>query len=150
MGWADLVGLTRFPYDSEQAIKPRRRMMGFISREAMQASVELAKQRGPFPRWFQESIYQKGERQQAGSLRSQARRNATVTTVAPTGTISLIANCSSGIEPIYSIAYRRLSFESERLMFVHPLFEDYARRHGFNSDAFDEAHCEQRLTPRFA
>ena len=142
MGWADLLILLGIPYDSEGAIKLGEEVMGFISREALEASVELAKSRGPFPRWFQESIYKKGGAEQAGSLRSQAcshersqeRRNATVTTVAPTGTISLIANCSSGIEPVYSIAYRRLSFESERMTFVHPLFESYAREHGFFSE----------------
>jgi ribonucleoside-diphosphate reductase alpha chain len=127
MGWADLLILLGIPYDSEQAINLAEEVMGFISREATHASVELAKQRGPFPRRFQENIYK--------HTHKPPRRNATVTTVAPTGTISLIANCSSGIEPVYSIAYRRLSFESDRLMFVHPLFEDYARRHGFNSDA---------------
>ena len=135
MGWADLLILLGIPYDSEEAIKLGEEVMGFISREALEASIELAKQRGPFPRWSQESIYKKGAHEQAGSLRSQeARRNATVTTVAPTGTISLIANCSSGIEPVYSIAYRRLSFESEQMKFVHPLFEGYARKHGFYSE----------------
>jgi ribonucleoside-diphosphate reductase alpha chain len=136
MGWADLLILLDIPYDSEQAINLGEEVMSFISREALSASVGMAKQRGPFPRWFQESIYKKADGLRARRPRSrEPRRNATVTTVAPTGTISLIANCSSGIEPIYSIAYRRLSFESDRLMFVHPLFEDYARRQGFNSDA---------------
>lgn len=135
MGWADLLILLGIPYDSEGAITLGEEVMGFISREALAASIELAKRRGPFPRWFQESIYKKGGEEQAGSLRSrEPRRNATVTTVAPTGTISLIANCSSGIEPVYSIAYRRLSFESERMTFVHPLFESYAREHGFFSE----------------
>ena len=133
MGWADLLILLGIPYDSEEAINLGEEVMSFISREALEASIDLAKQRGPFPRWFQESMY-KGDQQQAGSLRSQQRRNATVTTVAPTGTISLIANCSSGIEPVYSIAYRRLSFDSERMTFVHPLFETYAREHGFLSE----------------
>ena len=150
MGWADLLILLGIPYDSEDAIKLGEEVMGFISREALEASVDLAKQRGAFPRWFQESIYKEDENGQAGRLRSQEnedgqarrprsralrsrepRRNATVTTVAPTGTISLIANCSSGIEPIYSIVYNRLSFESERMTFVHPLFEQYARDHDF-------------------
>jgi ribonucleoside-diphosphate reductase alpha chain len=134
MGWADLLISLGIPYDSEEAIELGEEVMSFISRVAMSASIEFAKQRGPFPRWFRESIYKKSD-QQAGSLSSrEPRRNATVTTVAPTGTISLIANCSSGIEPVYSIAYRRLSFESERMTFVHPLFEDYARKHGFYSD----------------
>jgi ribonucleoside-diphosphate reductase alpha chain len=140
MGWADLLILLEVPYDSDEAIMLGEEVMSFISVEAMSASIDLAKKRGPFPRWFQESIYRDDEGRQAGSLlsqtlRSQARRNATVTTVAPTGTISLIANCSSGIEPIYSIAYRRLSFEeAEQMTFVHPLFEGYARNHGFYSD----------------
>jgi ribonucleoside-diphosphate reductase alpha chain len=135
MGWADLLILLDVPYDSEEAIRLAEEVMGVVSREAMNASVEMAQQRGPFPRWSQENIYKKGDEQKAGSMRSrEPRRNATVTTVAPTGTISLIANCSSGIEPIYSIAYRRLSFESEQMKFVHPLFEDYARKHGFYSE----------------
>jgi ribonucleoside-diphosphate reductase alpha chain len=148
MGWADLLIQMGIPYDSQEAIKLGEEVMGFISREALAASIDLARERGPFPRWFQESIYKQGDEEQAGRLRSQARsqarsqersqerRNATVTTVAPTGTISLIANCSSGIEPVYSIAYRRMSFESERMTFVHPLFEKYAREHGFFSEQF--------------
>ena len=139
MGWADLLILMGIAYDSEDAIALAEELMGFISREANEASIELAKQRGPFPRWFQESIYRQTDHTRAGRPRSQARsqgrRNATVTTVAPTGTISLLANCSSGIEPVYSIVYRRLSFESERMMFAHPLFESYARGHGFYSEA---------------
>src|SRR5215813_9524927 len=143
MGWADLLILLGIPYDSEEAIKLGEEVMGFISRESLEASIDLAKKRGPFPRWFQESIYS-SENSEESDLRFESeslkgpirrrRRNATVTTVAPTGTLSLIADCSSGIEPIYSIAYRRLSFESERMNFVHPLFEQFARRHGLYSD----------------
>ena len=139
MGWADLLILLGIPYDSAEAINLGEELMGFISREALAASIELANERGPFPRWFQESVYRREGQEQAGSLRSQglrsqARRNATVTTVAPTGTISLIADCSSGIEPVYSIAYRRVSFESDRMTFVHPLFRSYATEHGFFSE----------------
>jgi ribonucleoside-diphosphate reductase alpha chain len=126
MGWADLLILLGIPYDSEEAIALAEQVMEFIAHEALEASVQLAKHRSPFPRWDFESIYKHTAR--------PPRRNATVVTVAPTGTISLIANCSSGIEPIYSIVYRRLSFESERMTFVHPLFEQYAREHGFHSD----------------
>jgi ribonucleoside-diphosphate reductase alpha chain len=132
MGWADLLILLGIAYDSDEAIGLGEEVMRIISREATEASVELARQRGPFPRWMDESIYHLAGK--AGSPGWRARRNATVTTVAPTGTISLIANCSSGIEPVYSIVYRRLSFESDRMTFVHPLFEDYARKHGFYSD----------------
>jgi len=143
MGWADLLVLLGIPYDSEEALELGEDVMEFISRESLEASADLAKKRGPFPRWFQESIYG-GENSEESDLRFEPepwkgpvlrkRRNATVTTVAPTGTLSLIADCSSGIEPIYSIAYRRLSFEHESLNFVHPLFERYARNHGFYSE----------------
>ncbi len=126
MGWADLLIEMGIPYDSKEAIQLADEVMSFISREALQTSTELAKVRGPFPRWSQENMYRQTEQ--------PPRRNATVTTVAPTGTISLIANCSSGIEPIYSVAHRRISFGSERLLFVHPLFEQYSREHGFHSD----------------
>jgi ribonucleoside-diphosphate reductase alpha chain len=126
MGWADLLISLCIPYDSSQALELAEEVMSFISREALGASIRLAERRGPFPRWAQETIY--------GTAGTPPRRNATVTTVAPTGTISLIANCSSGIEPIYAVAYRRRSFESERMLFVHPLFENYARDHGFFSE----------------
>lgn len=123
MGWADLLISLEIPYDSEEAVRLADEVMGFVSRAASRASVELAEQRGPFPHWNQERLL--------GGAQSPARRNATVTTVAPTGTISLIADCSSGIEPIYAVAYHRRSFESEQMLFVHSLFEQYARQNGF-------------------
>lgn len=126
MGWADLLIELGIAYDSDEAVTLADEVMAFISREAKRTSEELARTRGSFPRWFEETVYQNTEQ--------TPRRNATVTTVAPTGTISLIANCSSGIEPIYSVAYRRLSFESEQMLFVHPLFEQYARSRNFYSD----------------
>lgn len=126
MGWADLLLRLGIPYNSEEAILLADEVMGFVSQEATRASTDLARNRGPFPRWQMESIYQNT---------SQPRRNATVTTVAPTGTISLIANCSSGIEPVYSIAYQRLSFGTDRMLFVHPLFEQYAIEHSFYSES---------------
>jgi ribonucleoside-diphosphate reductase alpha chain len=126
MGWADLLIELGIPYNSKEATDLADEIMGFISAEALEASRALAQKRGPFPRWYQENIYQETE--------WPPQRNATVTTVAPTGTISLIADCSSGIEPIYSVAYFRRSFESERMLFVHPLFEQFARRHGFHSE----------------
>ncbi len=125
MGWADLLIELGIAYDSDEALRLADEVMSFIAREALRASIELAKSRGPFPRWYQESIYKNTDQ--------QPRRNATVTTVAPTGTISLIADCSSGIEPVYSVAYRRLSFESEQMLFVHTLFRQYAEKHGFYS-----------------
>jgi ribonucleoside-diphosphate reductase alpha chain len=127
MGWADLLIRMEIPYNSEAAIDLADELMSFISRHAMDASIELARKRGPFPRWHQETIYNNAQ---------PPRRNATVTTVAPTGTISLIANCSSGIEPLYALAYRRLSFASEEMLIVHPLFEEYARKQGLFSETF--------------
>ena len=130
MGWADLLIDLGIPYDSKKAVTLAEDVMGFISQEARNTSTELAKKRGPFPQWFQENIYK--------NTREPARRNATITTVAPTGTISLIANCSSGIEPVYSIAYQRISFESKRMMFVHPSFARYARMHNFYTEQLIE------------
>jgi ribonucleoside-diphosphate reductase alpha chain len=130
MGWADLLLELGIPYDSEEAVGLADEVMSFISHEASRASIELAKIRGAFPRWHIETIYREST--------EPPRRNATVTTVAPTGTISLIANCSSGIEPMYSIAYNRLSFGSEQMRFVHPLFAEYSVKHGFYSDSLIE------------
>jgi ribonucleoside-diphosphate reductase alpha chain len=126
MGWADLLIELGISYASNEATGLADEVMRFISDEALRTSTRLADKRGPFPRWYQEKMYQ--------NTHQPPQRNATITTVAPTGTISLIADCSSGIEPIYSVAYLRRSFESEHLMFVHPLFEKYARNHGFYSD----------------
>jgi ribonucleoside-diphosphate reductase alpha chain len=134
MGWADLLILLGIPYDSEEAIELADKLMEFVFHYALEASIALATKRQPFPRWFQESLYKQEHDKDPKGLRWKPRRNATVTTVAPTGTISLIANCSSGIEPVYSIAYRRLTFESEPMTFVHPSFERYASAHGFFSD----------------
>lgn len=127
MGWADLLIRLGIPYNSQAAIDLAHEVMSFISQHALAASVSLSAKRSPFPRWYQESIYQ--------DRGKPPRRNATVTTVAPTGTISLIANCSSGIEPIYAVAYRRLSFGSESLLFVHEGFQEYSRQNGFYSDS---------------
>src|SRR5205823_8780956 len=88
MGWADLLILLGIPYDSEEALDLGAEMMAFINRVGHEESERLAEVRGPFPKWSQ-SIYKDGK----------PLRNATVTTIAPTGTISIIAGCSSGIEP---------------------------------------------------
>src|SRR5262249_42754662 len=130
MGCADLLILLKISYNSEEAVRLGEDVMGFISRCAIDASVKLAARRGPFPRRIHEAIY--------NNTGLPARRNATITTVAPTGTISLIANCSSGIEPIYAAAYWRRSFESERMLFVHPLFEQYAKANGIYNEAMME------------
>jgi ribonucleoside-diphosphate reductase alpha chain len=123
MGWADLLLELEIPYDSEEALALADRLMAFIERIGHEESARLAQERGPFPQWAQ-SIYR----------HEQPMRNATVTTVAPTGTISIIAGCSSGIEPLFAVAFSHIVGD-RRLTFVNPQFERLARARGFYSEA---------------
>ncbi len=118
MGWADMLLLLGVPYDSPEAVQLAERVMGFIREIGHDESAKLAVERGPFPNWPY-SIYRAG----------RPLRNATVTTIAPTGTISIIAGCSSGIEPLFAIAYSHIVGE-RHLTFVNPIFEEVARRRG--------------------
>src|SRR5216117_2213951 len=127
MGWADLLFTMGVPYDSQEAIDLADRLMAFVKEKSHDQSVKLAEERVPFPNWSQ-SIY-KGDR---------PRRNSTVTTIAPTGTISMIAGCSSGIEPIFALAFehRVKQSDGERVLtFVNETFEAIARDQGWFSDA---------------
>ncbi len=117
MGWADMLVKLRLPYDSEEALELAGEVMKFIQAEARNHSSELAKTRGKFPNW-ENSIF---------GRENIAMRNTTVTTVAPTGTISIMAGCSSGIEPYYAVAFERNVMEGTRLTEVNPLFEEMAR-----------------------
>jgi ribonucleoside-diphosphate reductase alpha chain len=123
MGWADLLFKLRIPYDSEEALELAGRLMGFINQVGHDEDVRLARERGPFPNW-EHSIYKNGP----------PLRNATVTTIAPTGSISIIAGCSSGIEPAFALAFRHIVGE-RKLTFVNPIFEQVARERGFHSQA---------------
>jgi len=123
MGWADMLIKLRLPYDSPEALALGERVMEFVQSEARNHSSELAKARGRFPNW-ESSIYAQDH---------VAMRNATVTTIAPTGTISIIAGCSSGIEPYYSLAYERNVMDGTRLIEINSLFEKAAREGGFYS-----------------
>jgi ribonucleoside-diphosphate reductase alpha chain len=124
MGWADLLIMMGVSYDSEDAVALGEKVMGFIEAEARAASVKLAETRGVFPN-FEGSIYDTPE--------GIKLRNATVTTIAPTGTLSIIANCSSGIEPLFAVSYVRTVMDNDRLIEVNPLFEDIAVKQGFYS-----------------
>ena len=119
MGWADLLFELGIPYDSEEALDLAEEVMGFIERVGHEESARLAEERGPFPNWPR-SIYRDGP----------PLRNATVTTIAPTGSISIIAGCSSGIEPIFALAFRHIVGE-RHLQFINPIFEQVARERGF-------------------
>jgi ribonucleoside-diphosphate reductase alpha chain len=108
MGWADLLLALRIPYDSDKAVRLAERMMSFIQERADRASLALGRERGVFPAW-EGSIYSPSrEGRNGGSPRAARRfRNATRTTVAPTGTLSIIADCSGGIEPVFALAFLR-------------------------------------------
>jgi len=124
MGWADMLIKMGLGYDSEEGVALGEKIMGFIDAEAKSASRKLAAERGSFPN-FEGSIYDTPE---GGPI-----RNATVTTIAPTGTLSIIANCSSGVEPLFAVSYVRTVMDNDRLVEVNPLFEDIAVKRGFYS-----------------
>ncbi|MBI4270050.1 MAG: ribonucleoside-diphosphate reductase, adenosylcobalamin-dependent [Candidatus Rokubacteria bacterium RIFCSPLOWO2_02_FULL_72_37] len=127
MGWADLLFTLGMSYDSQEAIDLADRLMAFVKEKSHDQSAKLAEERGPFPNWSR-SIYQN----------DRPMRNSTVTTIAPTGTISMIAGCSSGIEPIFALAFehRVKQPDGERVLtFVNETFERLAKEQGFYSDA---------------
>ncbi|MCW4015373.1 MAG: vitamin B12-dependent ribonucleotide reductase [Candidatus Bathyarchaeota archaeon] len=124
MGFADMLILLGVPYDSKEALALAEKVMKFVSDEATKKSVEIGEKRGAFPN-FKGSLWEKRG--------YKTIRNATVTTVAPTGTISIIAGCSSGIEPIFAVAFVRNVMEGTRLLETQPTFEDAAKDRGFYS-----------------
>jgi ribonucleoside-diphosphate reductase alpha chain len=124
MGFADLLILLGIPYNSPKALEIGGRVMSFIQKRSREVSRELALERGSFPNFNGSSL--KG--------RWDAMRNATVTTIAPAGTISIIAGTSSGIEPIFALAFLRHVLEGKELLEVNPYFEALAKQEGFYSE----------------
>ncbi len=127
MGWADLLFTMGISYDSQEATDLGNHLMAFVKEKSHDQSAKLAEERGPFPNW-DHSIYKN----------HRPMRNSTVTTIAPTGTISMIAGCSSGVEPIFALAFehRVKQPDGERVLtFVNETFERIAKEQGFYSDA---------------
>jgi ribonucleoside-diphosphate reductase alpha chain len=123
MGFADMLIMLGIPYNSEEALKTAEEVMGFISKEAVKTSEELGKERGNFP-LFPGSYYEKEGK--------KFMRNGTVTSIAPTGTTSIIANVSSGLEPLFAVAFIRRQADME-VLDINPLFEKIAKERGFFS-----------------
>lgn len=136
MGFADLLLMRGLAYDSPEARQWGEKLMAFLDREAKAASRELAAKRGAFPNW-KGSLWQR--------LGYKPLRNATVSTVAPTGTISIIAGCSSGIEPIFSGIFYRNVLSGERLREVHPAVERVLRARGADAGALTEERIAEAL-----
>ncbi len=124
MGWAEMLIKLGIPYDSEEAVKLGEKVMKFINDESHRASMKLAEKRGVFPAWEGSEWWKKGIK----------IRNATTTTIAPTGTISIIAGTSSSIEPLFAIVFVRKVLNGEELLEVNPLFEELAKKQGFYSE----------------
>jgi ribonucleotide reductase alpha subunit len=124
MGFADMLIALGIPYDSDEALAVAQELMSFVQEESGAASCSLARERGPFPNYDVSVFPERG---------GAPRRNATTTTIAPTGTISIIAGVSSGIEPIFALSYIRNVMDNDHLVEVHPLFAAEMRRRGLYS-----------------
>jgi len=132
MGWADMLIQLGIPYNSDRATMLAEEVMEFIHQEGKSASTELAEERGVFPN-YKGSIYD-------GKAKL---RNATVTTIAPTGTLSIIAGCSSGIEPLFAVSYVRTVMEGTKLIEINPYFEKVAKEREFWSRELMERIAEK-------
>jgi len=125
MGFADCLFMLGIPYDSDRGIEFGEKLMSFVNENARKVSSELADLRGPFPNWSNSTWR---------TERKQKVRNASITCIAPTGTISIIADCSAGIEPLYSPVFNRQILQGEKLLQVNPVFKELAESQGFFSE----------------
>ena len=119
MGWADMLVQVGLPYNSQEALSLAEKVMAFIKKEAAAESAGLAAERGAFPNY------------EGSACEGTPARNATITTIAPTGTLSIIAGSSSGIEPLFAVCYVRTVMEGTKLIEVNPYFEQIAKKRGF-------------------
>ncbi len=131
MGFADLLFLLGLGYDTDEAVLLAEKLMGFIQEEGKKASQQLAQERGAFPA-FAESIFAGGPEM----------RNATITTIAPTGTLSILASCSSGVEPLFALCFAKNVMEGERLLEVNPYFERELRNNNLHTPELMEIIAE--------
>ncbi|MDD3692752.1 MAG: vitamin B12-dependent ribonucleotide reductase [Oscillospiraceae bacterium] len=132
MGWADMLLYLGIPYNSDEAVALASKLMEFITTNGRKASANLAKSRGPFP-LFSQSIYKDGE----------PLRNATITTIAPTGTLSIIAGVSSGIEPVFSYVYIRNVMDKTEMLEVNPVLRDLLQKNELYSEELMKEIAEQ-------
>lgn len=130
MGFADMLFHLGVAYNSEEALGVAEDVMGFVQKEAHEASRQMAEERGPFKN-FDKSVFK--------DRPEENYRNATVTTIAPTGTLSIIAGCSSGIEPLFALSFVRRVMDNDELLEVNPYFESVARERGFYSQKLMDA-----------
>lgn len=125
MGWADLLFRMEIPYDSEDAVELADEVMGFIKKTSTEMSRELAERRGAFDNFKGSSFDKKGEK---------PIRNSTTTTIAPTGTISIIAGASSGVEPLFALVFMRTVMDKTQMIEAHSYFTEIAKKEGFYSE----------------
>lgn len=133
MGFADMLFFLGIPYNSQEAVDFADNLMGFIDDRSKEKSMELAERRGVFPAYDLSVYKDKGVKM----------RNATTTTIAPTGTISIIAGTSSGVEPLFAISFVRNVMDDDRLLEIHPYFEKVAKERGFYSQELMERIAEE-------
>lgn len=128
MGFADMLYQLRVPYDSEEGIKLAEKVAKFIQDESWQMSSDLAKEKGAFPRWKESSFALRG--------RTPRYRNVAITTIAPTGSISMLADTSSGIEPVFALSYTKNVVEQAGLSYINKYFEqELAESHWADGDS---------------